>query len=256
MVLRHLLCRAVRWALPVLGVACAPIAVSAEAGYARLAIVGNLSLSSSGGGANAQDIDSAFGLGDARDCPYGRIKLDAGLPEFGVTAFLLRESGSGTLSETFGGIPAGTTVTSDLEIGVAKCTGALGFDLGPVHVAPGVLFDVFAIDFRAASSPGNREEVDDIVAVPIPYVGIEAPVFGVRACLEIGYLDPPDFAGFDGRFTDLEASVRWEPVPYAQLQAGYRYLAVVGEGEGDTSADAVGLDLRITGWFAGIGIRF
>ena len=149
--------------LPVVGVGCAPLAVTAEVGYARLAIAGDLSLTSSGGNANAQDIGAAFGLGDGRDCPYGRVALDAGLPEFGVTAFLLRESGSGTLSETFGGIPAGTTVTSDLEIGVARCTGALGFDLGPVHVAPGMMFDVFAIDFRAASSPGNREEVDDVV---------------------------------------------------------------------------------------------
>ena len=242
--------------LPVVGAGCAPLAVTAEVGYARLAIAGDLSLTSSGGNANAQDIGAAFGLGDGRDCPYGRVALDAGLPEFGVTAFLLRESGSGTLSETFGGIPAGTMVTSDLEIGVARCTGALGFDLGPVHVAPGMMFDVFAIDFRAASSPGNREEVDDVVAVPIPFVGLSAPLFGLRASLEAGYLDPPDFAGFDGRFADLEASVRWEPAAHLQLHAGYRYLAVDGEGEGESAADVVGLDLRITGWFVGVGLRF
>lgn len=236
-------------ALLALAVSCTPVAVTTEVGYARLRLGGDLSLTT-GSNSNAQDVESAFGLGSDRDCPYARVLADFGLPEFGVAGFLLREEGTGVLTDDFGALPAGTPVATRLELGNAKCTAALGFAVGPLTVAPGLLFDVFAIDFRATSA-GNAELVDDVVAVPMPFVRVGLPLGALRANAEIGYLDVP---GGRGRFADMEAMLTWEPTSNVQLFGGWRLLSA--DAEGDTGADTVGIDLRVSGWFAGVGLRF
>lgn len=234
--------------------ACSTVAVTGDVGYARLALAGDLSLASGNGAATEQDVDDAFGLGAVRDVPYLRVGGAVGPVAFDATGFWLRESGTGVLSETFGGIPAGTSVTSDLELGVARLSAVWGFELGPVRVAPGLAFDVFAIDFTASSSPGNREEVDDVVAVPLPCVRTTVAWRDWTAGLDVGWFDPPHWSGVDGRFFDLEATARWHGGSRWHVAAGYRWLGA--DAEGDAGADTFGLDLSITGWFVGVGLRF
>lgn len=235
--------------------ACAPVAVHAEAGYARLQVGGSLSLGDAGGGSSTQDIGTAFGLGSERDSPYLRVVADFGTPELQASGFWLHESGTGVLSDAFGGLPAGTPVASDLELGNAKLAAVLAAPWGPVTFAPGVLFDVFAIDFRASSSPGDREEVDDVVAVPMPFLRVEAPLLaGLQGTVEVGHIDLPEFTGADGRFTDLEARLAWQAGSRVHFLAGYRFLAADAAGESGT--DPVAIDLTVRGWFVGGGLRF
>lgn len=240
--------------LSCLAVACAPLDVTTEVGYARLALRGDLSLATNGGAATEQDVDRGFGLGDERDCPLVRVTAGHGPLTFGATGFWLRESGSGVLDEDFGGIPSGTSVTSDLELGVARCEATWGFTFGALRVAPGLALDVFAIDFRAESSPGNREEVDDVVAVPLPFVRADLAWYPVRAELAGGWIELPDGSGGSGRFFDVEAAMRWDPAANWGLVAGYRWLGAIGEG--DAGVDTFGLDLEIRGWFVGAALRF
>ena len=253
--IRSIRCLALPWCAALGLAACAPVAITTQAGYARLSLSGDLALDPDGSGTRvAQDVGSAFGLGSERDCPYARVAVDCGVPEFSASGFWLRESGRGVLSEAFGGLPAGTNVTTDLELGNVKLVAAFGTQLGPVHVAPGLLCDVFLIDFRASSAPGSYEAVDDIVAVPMPCVRVGGSLFGLQADAEIGFLDLLGLRGVDGRFADLEATLTYETPSGLQLLAGYRLVSADAEDENAT--DAVGTDLRVSGWFVGGGIRF
>jgi hypothetical protein len=234
--------------------ACAgqPPRWSADVGYTRLALRGRLSLDEGGGG-GAQDIGSAFGLGSERGSPLVRVAADLGVPELAVSGFWIHEEGNGVLEQPFGGLAAGTPVTSDLDLGVAKLTGAFAFAAGPLTIAPGVLFDVFAIDFRASSSPSDREEVDEIVGVPMPYVRVHAPLGPFVANAELAWIDA-DLIGVDSRFADLEASLALRASSRIDVLAGYRLLDA--DGEGSSSTDAVGIDLTLQGWFVGATVRF
>jgi hypothetical protein len=233
-----------------LGGACAPVAATAQVAWSRLHLEGDLALVA---GDPAPDVESAFGLGSDQACPYVRAFATWGVPEFGAAGFLLREEGAGVLDQSFGGLPAGTPVETKLELGVAKLTAAAALHAGPVTVSPGVLVDVYAIDFRA-SNGGNREEVDDVVAVPRPFVRASVPFGAFVATAEIGWIDLPDSVGAGGRFADVEALLEWRAHASVDVFAGYRLVAA--DAEGGSDSDAVDLDLRVSGWFLGAGVRF
>jgi hypothetical protein len=246
--------RCSRRALPValaLLAACAagPPLLTADLAYTRLAIDGSLALD---GG--AQDVGPAFGLGGERSSPHVRVAADLGMPELAVSGFWIHEQGNGVLTAPFGGLPAGTAVATDLDLGNAKVTAALAVELGPVTIAPGLLVDVFAVDFHASSSPGNREEVDEVVAVPLPFVHARAALGRVHVLAEVGWFELPSSLDTDGRFVDVEAGVAWNATGRVHLLAGWRHLAA--DVDGSSGSDAVGIDLSVQGWFVGGGIRF
>jgi hypothetical protein len=236
--------------LAALAVACAaqPPRVAAAVGYTRLSVGGELALDG-----DAQRVGEAFGLGGERSSPWFRADVDAGVPRVSLSGFWLHEEGDGVLTAPFGGLPAGTPVAADLDLGNAKLLGVLAAGFGPLTVAPGVCVDVFAIDFRAASSPGNREEVDEIVAVPLPAVRLEADAGPVRIAADLAWFDAAVF-GVDGRFTDVDARIVWRTGSGLRLEAGYRWLGA--DAEGESATDAVGIDLTVRGWFVGGGWSF
>ena len=230
--------------------ACAarPPAVTAAIGYTRLAVRGELALDG-----DAQDVGGAFGLGAQRSSPYVRADVDCGVPRFAVSGFWIHEQGDGVLAAPFGGLPAGTAVATDLDLGNAKLAAVLATQLGPVTVAPGVAVDVFAIDFRASSSPGNREEVDEVVAVPLPMLRLEAEAGPLALRAELAWLDAHAL-GVDARFADAEAALAWRLGRSGGLLAGYRLL--IADAEGDSATDAIGIDLAVRGWFVGGAVSF
>lgn len=230
--------------------ACAPLATTAQVGYARLHLDGAIAL---GSGDAPQDIDTAFGLGNAEDSAYVRVLASCGVPQFGLTAFQMDEAGVGVLDSSFGGLPAGSTVDTRMRLGVAKLTAAAALQIGPVTVSPGALFDVVAIDFRA-SNGGNREEVDDVVVVPLPFVRASVPFGSFVATAEAGWIDPPSFVDFNGRFADVEALLEWRANDGIGLLAGYRFVAA--DAEGLSGSGSVDLDLTVSGWFVGGSVRF
>ncbi|MCK5942732.1 MAG: hypothetical protein KAI24_12220 [Planctomycetes bacterium] len=243
-------------ALTALG-GCVPVGITGQVGYAHVRVGGEIALDDGGGSPsqNEQSVESAFGLGDWQGSPYLRAQVDAGGPVLTTSLFRLREEGRGQLADSFGGLPSGTTVESSLDLGVAKISAAYDFDLGLVKLAPGVLFDVFALDFSARElTLGSREEIDEIVFVPMPFVRAEAGVGPFTAVGEIGYLEVSDLGDNEGRFLDAEVMVEWHPLPLGHFFAGYRYIDV--DGSGKTGDESFSTDLQIQGWTLGGGIRF
>lgn len=170
-----------------------PFGVTGQVGYASMSVGGELALSSNSGGnptAINQGIDSAFGLGDGQGSPYYRAQVDLGAPVITASAFWLRESGQGQLANSFGGLPRGTPVNSRLDLSVVKITASYDFDLGLVKVSPGVLFDLFALDFDVREPTlGGSEDIDDIVYVSMPFVRTEAGLVPISAVAELGTLN-------------------------------------------------------------------
>src|SRR5262245_8896349 len=157
---------------------CAPLRVSAQAGYTQVAVSGDMALesgSSSGPPQTSQDIESAFGLGDEQGSPWLRVQFDCGVPVLTASGFWLKETGTGVLDENFGGLPTATPVTSDLDLGVGKFSCTFDIEFGPVKLSPGLAVDVFDLEFSVTEiSLGNREEIDEILAVPMLFLRGEA----------------------------------------------------------------------------------
>jgi len=236
---------------------CSSIGATGQVGYAVMEIGGDLALDTGGGpGASVeQSVDTAFGLGDAQGSPYFRGQLDASGPVFTGSIFWLEDSGSGQLDGAFGGLPSGTGVDGDLELGVAKISAAYDIDLWLVKVAPGIMCDVFALDFTARElTLGSTEAIDEVVYVPMPFVRAEAGFGPVTAVGELGYLEVSDIGDAGGRFLDFEALVEVNIAPLAHLFAGYRLIDM--DGDGNTGDDVYGVDLQLRGWTIGGGLRF
>ncbi|MFY9344383.1 MAG: hypothetical protein WAT39_17960 [Planctomycetota bacterium] len=235
--------------------ACAPVAVSAQVGYSRLHVDGELALANSAASGGSQDLGSAFGLGDERGSPFARVVADFGVPVLGVSGFWLHEAGAGVLADSFGGLPPSTPVTTDLDLGSFQVMALAEFACGPVVVAPGLLVDVFAIDFRASTSPGNAEVIDEIVAVPLPGLRVSgSPVPGCDLALTGGWLDARSLLDSDVRFLDVEAAVTWRLAGGIDVQGGYRWLEA--DAAADSATDSVRIDLQVRGWFIDAGVRF
>jgi hypothetical protein len=235
--------------------ACAPIAVTTQVGYARLAVDGDLALADGDADEAPQDLGPAFGLGDEQDAPYGRVAVDFGMPVVSASGLWLREVGNGVLSADFGGLPAGTPVTTDLEFGAFKLMGALELPVGPLVVSPALMVDLIAIDFRASTSPGNREEIDEIVTVPMPALRLDwSPGAAFTVAVEGGFLDARGLADADPRFADLEAMLTWDLGRSGLLFAGYRWL--FADAEAVSEAESIRIDVEVGGWYFGGGLRF
>jgi hypothetical protein len=242
------------WLVVVASAACMPVHGTAQLGYARVEIAGGLALTRPGSDRVVQDVGETFGLGDGRDSPYVRVVAEVAGLELGAAGFGLREAGTGTLREAFGGLPAGSTVSSDLELATVQFSAAIPIAVGPLTIAPGALFDVFALDFRVGTDPGNREEVDEIVGLPLPFVRLCAPLGPLRATVEGGWFDARDAFGGNGRFADIAGMLECQVGGGWQLFAGGRWLSV--DASGDSAGDSVAIDLELRGWFVGGGLRF
>jgi hypothetical protein len=227
-----------------------------DLGYTQMAVDGDLALApASGPAGTGQDIGSAFGLGDKQPSPLLRGGVDFGVLELDGSLFWLSESGDGTLTQAFGGIAPGTAVASDLDLAVAKFTATGAFRLGAVTIAPGLLVDVFDVDFTARElTLGNSEQIDELLLVPMPFVRLGASSGAFDFGLEAGFLSISRSGGSKGRFSDLEANVRWTAPAGWNLFAGYRRLGI--DAEGDSGADNIEIDLSLAGWFIGGGLQF
>ncbi|MFK7739001.1 MAG: hypothetical protein AB8H80_01665 [Planctomycetota bacterium] len=240
------------------GSACVPVGVSGQVGYSFVQIDGDLALDDGGGGSEQsveQGIESGFGLGDMQGSPYFRGQLDAGGPVLTGSVFWLQDNGEGQLQETFGGLPQNTSVAGELELAVGKLSLAYDIDFGLVKIAPGVMLDAFSLDFSARElALGSREEIDEFLFVPLPFVRAEAGLGPVVVVGELGYLDIDSLGDTSGRFIDFEASVEWSLAPLAHIFAGYRLIGI--DGEGVTDSESFAADLQVSGWTIGGGIRF
>ena len=244
------------FALPCSG--CFLPSAAVQAGYSQMALSGNAALSQPSGslaGTSTQDVESALGLGGDQGNPYVRAELDIGSPVLTVSAMQFDEQGRGTLSTQYGNLAGGTTVDSDLTFTNLKASLAFEIGLGPVSVAPGIAVDVFDLDLLVGDTVGIATERIDIVApVPLAFVRAEADLAIVGAVAELGYITVPDIGDVEGTFWDAELLVEVRPTPLLHLFAGYRHIHMDGEGSTDDREFAVDLDL--SGWMIGGGVRF
>lgn len=254
---RHLFLLATTLAL-VSGPSCTQLGVAAQAGYATMAIDGDVALAATSGGGAAslsQDVETAFGLGDPQGSAYGRLQFDFGVPVLTVSAFQLLEEGQGTLVAQFGNLPAGTDVLTDLSFFDAKASLAFGFDLGPVRLAPGLAIDYIDLDMQVQDTFGIlTEDIEVMAPIPLLYLGAELDLGIAAVAGEIGVLDVPEIDDVEGTFWDAELQAELELSPAAQLFVGYRFLSMDARGTVDGQDFAA--DLEVSGWMIGGTLRF
>ncbi len=237
---------------------CFQLEVTAQAAYAQLAVDGEIGyVSGSSSVSVAQDVESAFGLGDDQGRPYARAALDMGVPVLAVSAFTFEESGTGVVQANFGDsgtLVAGPPVRSDLEMVNAKASYSFEIPLGPVSIAPGICANYFDLDLRVRDLIGIADERAELEApVPMAFVRGEVDLLIVSGVVEVGYM-AIDVEDVDVEFLDLEVLAMVHPTPLLHLFVGYRMLDLQADGEID--GDTFDADLEIAGFLIGGGLRF
>jgi hypothetical protein len=235
--------------------ACQPLQVSAQAGYAQLALDGDVGFVSGSTSASIeQDIESALGLGDDQGSPYLRAQLDFGVPVVTAAGFTFDEEGQGTLSSTFGNIPAGTDVLSDFSMANAKASVTFDIALGPVTLAPGVAVDWFDISITVRDTIGfATEDVEVQAPLPLGLLRGQVDLGPFTAFAEVGYVSI-DVDDVDGDVLDIEAQLQVRPTDWLDLFVGYRRIDM--DARGLVDGDTVDLDVGISGFLIGGGVRF
>jgi hypothetical protein len=167
----------------------------------------------------------------------------------------LQESGTGRLQGDFGGLPASTPVQADLELGLTKLTATVPFAFGPLRLAPGLQLDVLDLEFTAQeTATGNREEIDDALFLPLLHVRGELTLGPVCIGLDLGALDTPTIDDASATVLDVELLVEWSVLAQGHVFAGYRHLEF--DAAGTSGDDRLAVDLDLTGWTLGFGLRF
>jgi hypothetical protein len=234
---------------------CFQLEVQAQAGYAQLAADGDIGyVNGAGNTAIAQDVESAFGLGDDQGSPYVRAMVDFGVPQLSVSAFTFEDEGTGMLNADFGDVVSGVTVNSDLEMLNAKVAYAFEIPLGPVSLSPGLAVDYFDLSMSVADQFGATSQAVDLSGpVPLAFLRGEAEISIVSAVVEAGYMQV-SIDDVDASLLDIEAQLAVHPTELLELFVGYRMLNL--EFDGEIDGDVVDADLGIGGFLIGGGVRF
>ncbi|MBM4061160.1 MAG: hypothetical protein FJ265_08705 [Planctomycetes bacterium] len=235
--------------------------MTAQLGYAQLALDGDVGYSTPAANGEAtdlairQDIQSAFGLGEDQGTPYGRLQLDTGVLVWSVSGFMFEEEGRGTLAANFGeNLTAGTEVYTDFALNNAKAALAFEIGLGPVSISPGIAANFIDLSMAAEDSIGIvREEVELAAPIPLGFLRAELDLGIVALVAEAGYMSV-DVEDVEASMLDLEALLAVRPLDWLDLFVGYRSIAI--EAEGLIDEDEVDLDLTLSGFVIGGGVRF
>lgn len=241
-----------------LSTGCAVPEFEAQAGYARLALDGDLGYADTATSTTIrQDIGSAFGLGDSQGAPYVRAMLDTGVQVLSVSAFDFHDDGTGTLQANFGNNPlltAGAPVRSEFDLISAKAAYAFEIGFGPVSVSPGIALDYIDLDVSVRDLIGIAEERVELNApIPLAFLRGELDLDVVSAVVETGYM-AVNVEDVDGSLFDVEAMVVGHPTSLLELFVGYRLLNLKVDGRIDN--DDFDADIRLGGFFLGGGLRF
>jgi len=240
---------------------CAVPTVRAYGGYSEMQMSGSLALEPTLGGVSLGTITNnveQLGIDDKFGSPYARVEVGLGLPRITVSAFQFKDEGTGQLQASFGNIVAGTTVRTLVDISSAKA--ALTFDFldtitgGLVRLSPGLAANVMDVRMEVSDTLALvTEDVDELVAVPMPFVQLEVDAGMLAVTGEIGGMRL-DLEEIDGEFLDAEVMVRLAPVDHFELFAGYRFISLDVSGTADDQD--FDTDLRLSGWMVGGGVTF
>jgi hypothetical protein len=234
--------------------ACESQGLEIDVGVARMYLSGDVALGPSGGGVDLNaienDIDDSLDLGGQSKSPY------IGVISANVSTLWFGEDGNGVLQNDYGGLPRGTPVATSADMIVVKA--AVDFEVihnssraGSFVVAPGVGLEF--IDYDLAATAGSRNAIDDYLLTPMIYLRTEAQVSAFTGTLILGGFSA-DLLSVDSTLVDLDAMLRWSPVPLFQIFAGYR--GILFDAEGESGSRPYSADLALQGWLFGIELPF
>lgn len=241
---------------------CFQFEVAAQAGYAELALDGDIGyLNGTSGLAVTQDISTAFGLGDDQGTPIVRAEIDTGVPVISVSAFIFEDEGQGVLTSDFGdiGLPTGVTslaVNTDFELTSIKV--AYTFDIpivpGIASIQPGLAVNYFDLFIDARAQAGFAQQTVDLAGpLPLAYLRGEVDLGIVSMTAEAGYFEV-DVDDVSGSLLDVEAQLAVHPTSLLELFVGYRLLDFEVDGEVDN--DTIDTAFTLEGLMVGGGLRF
>ncbi|MDA1221649.1 MAG: hypothetical protein O3B85_06480 [Planctomycetota bacterium] len=220
-----------------------------SAGYNQTAVEGDFARGTGG----PQDAETAFGVDGPAHGYQARAEAKAG--PIHATARLATAStdGRGVLGDGFGSLPAGTTVSSDLDLTDADLAVSLDlFDLGPVRISPGIGFDIYDVDLDVAGA-GARERLSETWELPYLFLQGEVDIGPLGAVVDLGWSDI-ELGGQDMSMLDAAAMLTFEPAAFVEFHAGYRLKSFEGTAGGGPDRRAV--DLTTRGFFVGGGFSF
>lgn len=238
-------------------VACAGQKYRVDVGPFFARATGDVALQNIGGtlelGQEQNDLDRNLGLGGTETSPYIRVQMDQERHRVRVHGFGVGSQGTGTLAGDFGGIVAGSQVTTQLEFFSVAANWGYQIARGEHYrLAVGAQAGYYSLNVEVRSTPG-REEVDSSVLVPMPFAELEG-LFGPFTVGVNGAVMSADLGDAGGRYLDTEAYVRWSAAPDFDFFAGYRYCVI--DVYGQASSRDFDADVDIRGYFFGAGIRF
>ncbi|MBL8755572.1 MAG: hypothetical protein JNK15_19905 [Planctomycetes bacterium] len=243
-------------ALPMIP-ACRGASYRAEVGPYFAQARGDVALQNAGGtlqlGQNQQDLERNLGLGDNEVSPYVRLQADKDKHRVRLHGFGVEEDGSGVLTSDYGGIVAGASVQTNMDLYSIAASWSYQVWRGENYrVGLGGQAGFYSLDVAARSAVG-REEVTTSVLVPMPFVEAEWMwrdfTVGANAALMSA-----DLGDASGRYLDLEGYGRWQIGKDFDVFAGYRYFVL--DGYGEASSREFDADVDVHGWFFGAGVKF
>ena len=240
--------------------ACVP-SLTITPRFGQLELDGELAISAAGLNAS-NDLDD-LGLDDQEGEFNGAIDFKWGGPHVTVSTVSSAFSGTGVLEADFdlGGtvITAGTTVDSDLDIGVD--TAVITWDIAPTEMVEiGVGLGVSALDFDSSFtdlSTGDVVATDEQVPIPVVAgrVGVGFGKFAVTGLIA-GVTLAVD--GNDITYYDLDVSGRYSffdlATGTASLTLGFRQITT--DVQYDDDDDEIDLDMDFSGPYIGFELRF
>jgi hypothetical protein len=217
---------------------------------------GRVALQNAGGTLSGQyenDIGRNMGLDDTEASPYLRLQIDRDKHRFRLHGFGTDTDGSGTLLNDYGGIVAGSQVTTSMEFfTIAANWGYQVLRDEHYRLAVGAQAGYYSLDIAARSLAG-REQVETDVLVPMPFLEGEL-LFGTLTIGANAALMSADLGDANGRYLDVEGYVRWAAAPDFDFFSGYRYMVL--DAFGRASSRDFDADVDLQGFFFGAGVRF
>ncbi|MDO8348958.1 MAG: hypothetical protein Q7T30_01890 [Planctomycetota bacterium] len=249
--------QASRWLSLVALASCTPQTLRVDVGALLATTNGKIALQNAGGSLvladEMNDLDDQLGLGDTEASPYVRLQWEHELHRVRAHGFGIDADGEGILAGDYGGIPAGSAVTTSMQLLAASA--AYSYEVwGNEHfrLALGGELGVYSLDIAARSGSG-REQVETDLVIPMPFAEVEVFFGPVTLGANLGAM-AADLRDADGRYVDAEAFGRFQVTNEIDLIAGYRYLMMDAVGTA-TSRD-FDADIDVRGFFFGGGIRF
>lgn len=224
-----------------------PLFVRPSGDAALQNVAGNLAL-----GAERNSLGE-LGVDDTETAPNVALTVIGDRHRVRARGFWFEGNGTGTLAGDFGDLASGTAVSTALD--VVSVHGAYTYEMHRDDDWRWGLCGALSytqIDYLVASTTSSEDLAVDVI-MPMPVV--EAEWF-------LGDLSLAGTAGLmqarvgdnDSLVIDLEALARWRVMPELELQGGYRYLRI--DGDGNAEGREYQADLELQGLFVGAVLRF